>query len=522
MTALAKPEARSLSKYQAIAEGHDRKPWDSENATSQEQTDLPPPQSDDDAALTRLAKLSPLEYDRCREAEAENLGVRVGTLDKLVGGLRRESSGDDLSGVAVTIEDEDQYPASVDGAALLGELVATLRRHAIVPDGAALAIALWIFGTYVYDEFALFPKLLITSPEKRCGKSTLATIIGALVSRGLPCSNITAPALFRCIEKWKPTLLLDEADTFIKENEELRGIVNAGHTRASAYVIRLCGDDHEPRKFSVWAPMLIAMIRLPADTIVDRSVTVQMRRKLPGETVTKLPVLFRDDCRVIRQKLTRWAADHVGSFEHTPTVPNHSNDRTVDNWSPLFSIVNAIGGAWPDRLRKSFELMNADIEDDSAGPRILSDIRQIFRDKGIDRIFSDDLVTALCELDEAPWSEWKRGKPITQNSLARMLKNFKVQSGEVRIGYHHRKGYQESDFSDAFARYLSDTPIQSATTRQANNGAASSDFQSATTKTSVAVAKPLKPSNDAACRVVADEKGALQRRATHDLAEGAV
>jgi hypothetical protein len=44
--------------------------------------------------------------------------------------------------------------------------------------------------------------------------------------------------LFRYIEEVRPTLLIDEADSFVKDNEEMRGILNSGHTKAAAYVIR--------------------------------------------------------------------------------------------------------------------------------------------------------------------------------------------------------------------------------------------------------------------------------------------
>ena len=82
--------------------------------------------------------------------------------------------------------------------------------------------------------------------------------------------NITPAALFRAVEAWKPTLLIDEADTFAKMSDELRGILNAGHTRDTAFVVRAEGDSNEPRMFSTWAPKMVAAIgRLP-DTIEDR------------------------------------------------------------------------------------------------------------------------------------------------------------------------------------------------------------------------------------------------------------
>ena len=90
--------------------------------------------------------------------------------------------------------------------------------------------------------------------------------------------NITPAALFRAIEAWKPTLLIDEADTFAKMNDELRGILNAGHTRDTAFVVRAEGDANEPRLFSTWAPKVVAAIgRLP-DTIEDRAIRIVPRR----------------------------------------------------------------------------------------------------------------------------------------------------------------------------------------------------------------------------------------------------
>ena len=63
------------------------------------------------------------------------------------------------------------------------------------------------------------PILALTSPEKRCGKSTVLALLKSLVLRRLPCSNITSASLFRAVEAWAPTLLIDEADTFLRDNE---------------------------------------------------------------------------------------------------------------------------------------------------------------------------------------------------------------------------------------------------------------------------------------------------------------
>jgi hypothetical protein len=64
------------------------------------------------------------------------------------------------------------------------------------------------------------------------------------------------------------------------------------------------------------------------------------------------------------------------------------------------------------------------------------------------------LVTALLEMQDRPWGECNKGKALTQNKLARMLKlmaSRRKPCGTVAKA----KGYERKDFADAFSRYLS-------------------------------------------------------------------
>ncbi|KAG0322623.1 hypothetical protein BGZ97_005283 [Linnemannia gamsii] len=142
--------------------------------------------------------------------------------------------------------------------------------------------------TWFMDVINVAPIAVITAPEKRCGKSQLLFLIGKLAKQALTASNITPAALFRAVELWRPTLLIDEADAFMKENEELRGLLNCGHTRESAYVVRTVGEDHMPKLFFVWGAKAIAGIGHLADTLMDRSISLELRRKLPSEQIDKL------------------------------------------------------------------------------------------------------------------------------------------------------------------------------------------------------------------------------------------
>src|SRR4030067_297571 len=191
-----------------------------------------------DDSLKRLASLTPIQYDRVREAEAKLLGVRVATLDIEVKKLQAETPTDTGNGAAVLFADPAPWPVAVDGAEVLDELVTTLQTFIVLPDGAAEAAALWLLHAHAHAAFRVSAVLAITSPEKRCGKTTALALLQRLTPRPLPAANITAAALFRAVEKWRPTLLIDEADTFLRDSDELRGGLHSGQPRDGACGIR--------------------------------------------------------------------------------------------------------------------------------------------------------------------------------------------------------------------------------------------------------------------------------------------
>jgi hypothetical protein len=220
-----------------------------------------------------MAKLPPVEYEQKRKSVAERLDIRVGKLDDLVeerrGGSRK---GKDESGII--LQEPEPWPTAVNGAELLDAVSAVFERYVVLPAGAAPMLALWVLHTYLLDAADASPIVAILSPEKQCGKTVVLELLTAIAYRALPTSNITAAALFRTIEEFKPTLLIDEGDTFLRDNDELRGILNSGHRRQTAVIIRTVGDDHKAKHFSTWCPKAIAAIGKLPGTIADRSIVV--------------------------------------------------------------------------------------------------------------------------------------------------------------------------------------------------------------------------------------------------------
>jgi putative DNA primase/helicase len=189
-----------------------------------------PAPADDD--ISRLAKLPIVEYERQRVGAAKRLGLRTTVLDSLVETARpRDAAAPRTQGRSVSLPNPEPWPDAVDGAKLLTTIAGAIQQYVVLESMAADAIALWVIHTHAFDAAQVAPRLLVKSPEKRCGKSRLFSVINKLVRKPLCTSNVSPAALFRMIEIACPTVLIDEVDSFLLDNEEMRGIINSGHTR---------------------------------------------------------------------------------------------------------------------------------------------------------------------------------------------------------------------------------------------------------------------------------------------------
>ncbi len=425
---------------------------------------------DDDAVLDFLATLPPLEYDRVRKTEAAKLRVSLATLDRAVSTRRRRLAAAVGSADKLQLRDFEPAEGPVDGEQLLSRLVWMLERYVIFPPHGAVAVALWILRAHAHDLFDVNPRLALVSPEKRCGKTTLLELLHCLTPRALLVSNVTSAALFRIIESARPTLLMDEVDSFQDADEELRGILNSGHRRAAAFVLRCVGDEHEPRPFSTWAPIVYAMIGEPPDTLRDRSIFIRMHRRAPNEKVERLRWTGKAGAGLqaslvaLAEGITRWVQDHTEDLrQHEPMIPDGLHDRAADNWTALLSIAEIVGGEWPERARDAAVALSGDrnVESESVRVQLLSDIRTVFVECKKDRLASKELCANLVLMEEKPWATWKHGHGITPNQLARMLRPFGISSRDIWAkmnGYGVKqgcvKGYLIDDFKEAFDRYL--------------------------------------------------------------------
>jgi Protein of unknown function (DUF3631)/Toprim-like len=347
----------------------------------------------------------------------------------------------------------EPWPESVTGTQLLDELASTLKRYIVLPDHAEEAMALHIMHAWTIDAVDISPYLVIVSPTKQCGKTTLLILIYWLTPRSVLASNISGPAAYRFIEKELPTLIVDEADSFVKEDENMRGILNSGHTKPAAFVIRCEGEGskQEPREFSTWCPKVIASIGPLADTLMDRSVRIMMRRKTKGEKVARRPLRDTPELTNLRRRCLRWATDNMQALATAePVMPDALFNRLGDNWEPLLAIADLVGGEWPERARTAALALSGVSDDQDRGIELLGDIRRVFHKTKLDWLGAKALVGHLIDLEDAPWAEWHNGKPISTRRVYLMLKDYHIKSRHER----EANRYHKKDFEEAWESYL--------------------------------------------------------------------
>jgi putative DNA primase/helicase len=395
--------------------------------------------------------------------------------------------------------------------ALLDALVTALNTYVVLPEHAPETIALWTLHTYAFQLRDVSTYLGIESPEKRCGKTTLLTVLSELCNRAIVASNISSPAFFRVIEETRPTLLIDEADTFLQNNDELRGILNSGYSRKTAYVVRVINerrDDHrEPRHlsvggqpssnsqsaignskspppthrptdspahdpivpstfdsrlsttlghFSTWCPKAIAAIGHLPDTLADRCIVIRMQRKTNQEQTQRLRHLQTSD---LRQQCEKFVATHANAIANAqPEIPNQLNDRAADIWEPLLVLADIAGGEWPQKARESAVALSASSQESNPIGALLMDILVLFAGNHADRIHTRTLIESLQRTGIRPWNETLK-RPITDLWLAQQLRPYGIRPRSIRIGGILAKGYVQEEMVEAFRRYIPKTEI---------------------------------------------------------------
>jgi hypothetical protein len=344
---------------------------------------------------------------------------------------------------------------------------ATIDKEKSNSEADYFGLTLWLAYSHAMAEFDFTPRLAIWSPERRCGKSLLLEVISYLVPKSRIASGISPAALFRLTQDEPETvMLIDEADAIFgrygnkESNEPLRSLLNSGFKRGQM-IVRCDPKTFKPQEFQVFCPVVLAGIGTNAipEAVKDRSIIIEMRRKYPHESITEFESDEVDEIFLPTRQLLSDAVESIRSeFRGLhPTMPKELNPRVRDAWKPLYRIVQALESrrtekVWSGRAQVAslaLSIRQEDPDEVSLQLRCLQDIRDVFID---DRMKSVDLVQALRNLEESPWST---SVELSTHLLAKLPRNYIIHSRPFSGG--KVRGYRVEDFQESWKRY-SPTP----------------------------------------------------------------
>lgn len=342
-------------------------------------------------------------------------------------------------------------------------------------------LALWVAHCHAIEAAYATPVVHVYSPAPESGKTTLLEVLRDLLpeGQGLLDVDMSPAALYRLLGnaddngevKFVP--LLDEADAIFRPGSErgeaLRPIINQGYRRGG-YVHRCIPPNHQPERFYVFSPKVIAGLDNGAmpSTIVSRRLPVPLQTALPEERIeeyediTAQPILhpIRDRLATaldpLIDKLTGARPDGLDGLRR----------RQVQVIRPLIAIADAAGREWAEQAREdAFAVFEAAASDQeaTAALKLLSDVRDVFKSSKADKLRSEDLRDALNDLEERSYAHWNKGAGLDVNDLARMLKPFGIAPVRMYVDVDgeriQRRGYKQADFRDAWKRYCPTKPL---------------------------------------------------------------
>lgn len=347
------------------------------------------------------------------------------------------------------------------GAELIRQFEELFKRYIVASRGVALVGALYAFMTHCFRVFSWIGYLCFYSPAEGCGKSHAADIVGWAAARPEILVSVTEAALFRLITELCPTVVIDEAEVLTGAGDTakaLRAVLHAGNAPDDT-IPRCAPNTHKLERFSPWCPKIFCLIGNLPRTLQSRCICIHMKRKSSSE---KAKAFIRGRVKPeligLGAEIAAWVQAHEAEIQRVyESLPDESFcDRGGENFAPLEAILTVSDPArLPEFRQARFNLMNAsnaEREHNDISIRLFLDIKKIFGEKRVEELASTTLVEALAAIEESPWAEWSRGKPLSATKLAALLRPFQIFPGQIENG--QRRGYKRSDLQECFDTYL--------------------------------------------------------------------
>jgi len=210
------------------------------------------------------------------------LPSKTPTLDKLKGTDPEQLTEEQKQQIKRELA-EALKPPQVDREKLWDEVRRFIYEHVELPDDRLYdVLTAWVFATYTLEFWDTVPYIFFYGPVAS-GKTRGLTALAYLSYRGKLSVSSTPAALFRTIEKFTPTVFLDEAEVYKSEDKtEIIACLNAGYKRDGGVVERYQGDEQsgDVVTFRVFGFKAVAGTAKLKSTLESRSIIIRMNRNL--------------------------------------------------------------------------------------------------------------------------------------------------------------------------------------------------------------------------------------------------
>lgn len=406
--------------------------------------------------LDQLIQMTEVDYLLNRKELAKELGLGVNSLDKVWKSLQKDKQ----QNTTIQRKEIEPWKDTVSIDSVINEFSAILDEVMVIEPNMRDAVAWWSLATWFVDYTDIAPYLMITAPEKRCGKSQLMSLLSKLTFNASASANMSAAALYYVLDqKPKATILLDEVDQYLHDVPNFIGILNAGHGRELGFVDRIEGEKKRvAKKYDCFGFKAISGISSKniSETLADRSIIIELKRKNARVQKKKLRDISESIFYELQRKCTRLVQDFGEKIRsHHAERPSGLNDRQFDNWSLMLALAELSGNSY--WLGRAKEIAVAISRQSESFQKSYEHERLVL------------IAAALLTLkgSEPTAEEISSRIPIsyriTARSVADVLKVYGLRSKQKMRNGHNLRCYQRCEIEEVTSAYVTRSEIDEIT-----------------------------------------------------------
>ena len=307
-------------------------------------------------------------------------------------------------------------------AELIADIEKYLSRYIDLKPLYLKITALYILFTYMFD-LVLELSYLNATGDAGSGKSRFGQAVSLASHRGLALITPSAASLFRIVDKFKPTLFIDEFNSDVNSDDgaAIIQILNAGYQQTAQIPRQVATPDgkYKTEMFDPYCPKIIGSLKQSkSNAFNSRCIAIQMERTTRNDLPLRLSHRLLNDAQKLRNKLTLWRlrnikTDFEAKLDQAEKELRESGimPRSIQINIPLFALIN-------DR-----ELKHDFIELLKGRDEVLNEEKR----NSFDGELVQTLHTILFEISEQNEAEWRIEQP-TENELCEDLRIEKIVS----------------------------------------------------------------------------------------------